>query len=62
MDQLIDQAMRPVADVLATIVFASVPIFGADVPLIVFWLVVGGLFFTVYLRFINVRGFTLLLH
>ena len=57
MDQLIDQAMRPVADVLATIVFASVPIFGADVPLIVFWLVVGGLFFTVYLRFINVRGF-----
>ena len=57
MDQLIDQAMRPVADVLATIVFASVPIFGTDVPLIVFWLVVGGLFFTVYLRFINVRGF-----
>ncbi len=57
MDQLIDQAMRPVADLLATVIFASVPLFGADVPLIVFWLVIGGLFFTVYLRFINMRGF-----
>ena len=57
MDQLIDQAMRPVADLLATIIFASVPLFGADVPLIVFWLVIGGVFFTIYLRFINVRGF-----
>ena len=49
--------MRPVADLASAIIFASVPLFGAEVSLIVVWLVAGGVFFTVYLRFINVRGF-----
>ena len=57
MDRLIDAAMRPVADAVSAIVFYSVPLLGADVPLIVVWLVAGGVFFTVYLRFVNVRGF-----
>ena len=57
MDELIDQAMRPVADLASGIVFYSLPLFGTDVPLIVVWLIAGGVFFTVYLRFINVRGF-----
>ena len=56
-DRIIDQAMRPVADAVASVVFFAVPAFGADLPLIVVWLVGGGVFFTVYLRFINVRGF-----
>jgi alanine or glycine:cation symporter, AGCS family len=30
---------------------------GAEVPLIVLWLIAGGLFFTFYLRFVNIRGF-----
>lgn len=30
---------------------------GADVPIIVVWLVIGAIFFTVRMRFINVRGF-----
>ena len=57
MDKWIDAAVRPVADFASTVIFASVPLLGADVPLIVLWLVAGGAFFTVYLRFINVRGF-----
>ena len=57
MDQLIDAAMRPLADFATAIVFASVPVLGAEVPLIVAWLVAGGVFFTVYLGFVNVRGF-----
>ena len=57
MDQLIDAAIQPVADVVSAFIFASVPLLGADVPLIVVWLVAGGVFFTVYLRFVNVRGF-----
>ena len=57
MDQLIDAAIQPIADVVSAFIFASVPILGADVPLIVVWLVAGGVFFTVYLRFVNVRGF-----
>ena len=56
-DRLIDQAMRPVADAVAGVVFVTVPVLGADLPLIVIWLVGGGVFFTVHLRFVNVRGF-----
>ena len=57
MDQQIDTAIQPIADFASALVFASVPLFGAEVPLIVGWLVAGGLFFTVYLGFINIRGF-----
>ncbi len=56
-DRLIDQTMRPVADFLSGIIFFTVPVLGAEVPLIVVWLVGGGLFFTFYFRFINIRGF-----
>ena len=56
-DQAIDQAMRPLADAVSGFIFFSVPLFGTEIPLIVVWLIAGGLFFTLYLRFINVRGF-----
>jgi AGCS family alanine or glycine:cation symporter len=57
MDEIIDQAMRPVADAVASFIFFAVPIGDAELPLIVAWLIGGGLFFTFYLRFINIRGF-----
>jgi AGCS family alanine or glycine:cation symporter len=56
-DERVNAAVRPVADAVSGVIFRSVPLFGADVPLIVLWLVAGGCFFTVYLRFVNVRGF-----
>ncbi len=56
-DQIIEQSMRPLADAVSGAVFYSVPVFGAEVPLIVAWLIAGGVFFTLYLRFINLRGF-----
>ena len=56
-DQRIDAAVRPVADAVSGIVFYALPLPGAELPLIVAWLAAGGLFFTLYLRFINVRGF-----
>ena len=56
-DRMIDAAMRPVTDAVAGVVFVTVPVLGAELPLIVGWLVGGGAFFTLYLRFINVRGF-----
>jgi AGCS family alanine or glycine:cation symporter len=49
--------VRPLADTVAAFIFHAVPLFGAEVPLIVAWLIGGGLFFTLYLRFINLRGF-----
>ncbi len=56
-DAAIDAAFRPLARALSEIVFFSVPVGEAELPLIVAWLIAGALFFTVYLRFINLRGF-----
>ncbi len=58
MDEIIDQAMRPVADAVKNFIFFAVPIGDTELPLIVAWLIGGGLFFTSYLRFINIRGFS----
>lgn len=49
--------LRPAADAVSGFIFYSIKIAGADFPLIVAWLVAGGLFFTFYLGFINLRGF-----
>ena len=56
-DATIDSLMRPVADAASDFIFFSISLFGTQIPLIVLWLVAGGVFFTVYLRFINFRGF-----
>ena len=57
MDETIDGLMRPIADSVSSFIFFSVPVAGTDVPLIVLWLIFGGVFFTLYLRLINIRGF-----
>lgn len=56
-DATIENAVRPMTDALSNFIFYSVEIAGASVPLIVVWLIIGAVFFTLYLGFINVRGF-----
>ena len=56
-DDAINEAFRPIATAVVNFVFFSVPIGEAELPLIVVWLIAGALFFTVYLRLINIRGF-----
>ena len=56
-DVLIDSMVRPITDAVSGFIFYAVPVGDANLPLIVVWLVAGGLFFTGYLGFINVRGF-----
>ena len=56
-DQQINEAVQPLTDALSAFIFFSVPVLGADVPLIVAWLILGAVIFTIYLRFINVTGF-----
>jgi AGCS family alanine or glycine:cation symporter len=56
-DAAIDAAFRPLAKALSEVVFFSVPVNGGDLPLIVVWLIAGALFFTLYFRFVNLRGF-----
>ena len=56
-DQAINKGFEPVANAISDIVFVSVMINGAEAPLIVMLLAACGIFFTVYLGFINFRGF-----
>ena len=58
LDQIIDQAMRPIADAISSFIFYAVPLGGTELPLIVLWLIAAGVFFTFYLGFINFRGFS----
>ena len=57
-DQKIDALLKPAADFFISIIFFSVSVAGADVPLIVVWLIIAALFFTFYFSFVNLRGFT----
>jgi len=57
LDALINDLVQPVTDALSSFIFFSVPIMGADLPLIVLWLIFAASFFTFYLGFINLRGF-----
>ena len=57
----IDAFMAPLASILSAFVFFSVPVFDQQVPLVVAFFAIGSLFFTLYLRFINIRGFWLAL-
>ena len=56
-DATIDQTLRPVADALSGLIFFSVPVAGAELPLVVLWLVAGAVFATLYFGFVNLRGF-----
>jgi AGCS family alanine or glycine:cation symporter len=56
-DESLNALIRPVADGLAKVVFFKVTIAGAELPLVVLWLVAGAVFFTLRFRFINLRGF-----
>ena len=58
----IDAAVRPVADAISSAIFFEVQVAGGEdapvrFPLIVAWLMLAGLVFTLYFRFVNVRGF-----
>jgi alanine or glycine:cation symporter, AGCS family len=61
MNNTADSLFIPLVDHLRSILFwdpfAAVGLsLGAQVPFIVVWLVAGGLFFTLYLKFVNIRG------
>lgn len=51
----IDKGFKPVADAVSSVVFYSVSINGLDVPIVLFILVGGALYFTFYFAFPNIR-------
>jgi len=56
-DQAINAYVAPVADWFGKVIFYSVPVAGADLPLIMVWLIMGGVVCTLAFRFVNLRGF-----
>lgn len=58
---MVDRFFEPLVEKLGSVLFwdpfAALGLdLGAKVPFIVVWLIAGGLFFTLYLKFINIRG------
>ncbi len=56
-DQAISEFVAPFVNPIVNTVFFSVPLFGTDFPLIVGWLVIAAVIFTLYFGFIQFRGF-----
>ncbi|MCP4004786.1 MAG: alanine:cation symporter family protein, partial [bacterium] len=56
LDAAVNAWVRPAADALSALVFFKVSVAGAELPLVVLWLVAGAFFFTFRFSFINLRG------
>lgn len=56
-DETINTYVAPVSNAIVSVIFYSVPVLGADMPLIVLWLVVAAAIATVYFNFISFRAF-----
>ena len=56
-DALMDKYVAPVSDTIAKIIFFPINIAGSQVPLIIFWILFAGIFFTFYFRGIAIWGF-----
>lgn len=56
-DETINELTAPIASAIGSFVFFKVPVFGAQLPLVVLWLVIGAVFFTFYMGFVNISGF-----
>lgn len=60
MDERINAAFQPITDAVTSVIFYSISINETTkVPLVLIWLVLGAIFFTFFMKFINLRGFKL---
>lgn len=53
----INDTLTPVSDFVSSIIFYSVNIAGVSMPVVVAWLGVAAIIITIWMRFINLRGF-----
>lgn len=56
-DAFIDQNIAPYTDKVAKLIFFPITICGNQIPLIIFWILFAGIFFTIYFKGIAVWGF-----
>lgn len=58
LEQKIDNAVQPIVEALSSVIFYKpFASFGFDIKIVVLWLVLGAIFFTIYFRFVNFRLF-----
>ncbi len=57
LDQQINEAVAPLSDVVTSFVFYTVSVGESKFPVIVVWLILTAVIFTIYFRFINFWGF-----
>ena len=62
LDAFMDKHIAPVSNAVADIIFYPIKIFGAEIPIIIFWILIAGLFFTIYLKGIPIWGFMHSIH
>ncbi len=55
-DAFIDQKVAPITNYIASLVFYPIKICGYDVPIIIFWILFAGIFFTFYFRGVSIIG------
>lgn len=55
-DAEIEKYVTPVSDKIYHIMFFPITLFGVDIPVIILWILVAGLFFTFYFRWIGIWG------
>ena len=56
-DQRLQEVFDPVTAVVNNIIFFEISVAGFDIPFVLPWLIVGAIVFTIYMGFINIRGF-----
>lgn len=56
-DAFMDKHIAPVSDAVANLIFFPISICGSKVPLIIFWVLIAGILFTLYYKGIAIWGF-----
>lgn len=56
LDAEIEKYVAPVSNKVAAVMFFPVNIFGVDIPVIILWILIAGLSFTFYFRWIGIWG------
>ncbi len=55
-DAFMDKHIAPVSDAVANLIFYPVNIGGSQIPIIIFWILIAGIFFTLFFRGVSIWG------
>lgn len=56
-DDKINAVMEPITAFVTEVIFFAIPLFGMKIPIVLIWLIIGAVFFTVYNNFVNITAF-----